>query len=228
MSRNPLYRSVELAATITDRVLVSFSAGKDSVVTLDLAVKHFKRVDAFFMYLAGGLRFQDGLIRYYEDKYGLAIHRVPHFMLSEWLRYGTYRQSDFDVPIVSVKEVYDYVRELSGTWWIAGGERVADSVWRRAVIKNSGSIDENRGRFYPLADWNKAEVLAYIRQRRLKVGVESERLGFSFRSLMPLDMIKIREAFPRDFETIKLWFPLVETGIKHHEFFGKTSGDAAQ
>ena len=227
MKQQPLMRSVSTAATVTERVLVSFSGGKDSVVALDLAMNHFKHVDIFFMYLAGDLSFQSSLIRYYEDKYGQPIIRVPHFMLSEWLRYGTYRDMDFDVPIVSVKQVYDYVRELTGTWWIAGGERIADSIWRRAMIKQSGSIDAKRGRFYPLADWSKADVLAYIRQRRLRVGLESTKLGFSFRSLMAADMIKIKEFFPGDFETIKRWFPLVETGIKHHEFFKNQTGPAA-
>ena len=206
---------------MTDHCLVGFSGGKDSVVALDLAFRHFKRVDAFFLYLVGGLSFNESIIRHYEDKHGIKIHRLPHFMLAEWLRYGTYRPADYDVPIVSVKETYDYARELTGAWWIAGGERIADSVWRRAMIKHSGSIDAKRGRLYPLADWDKAEVLAYIRQNRLRVGEESRKLGFSFASLLTREMLIIREAFPRDFETIKRWFPLVEAGIKQHEFFQK-------
>ena len=218
MKLSPLYRSISTAALITDRCLVSFSGGKDSVAALDLAFKYFKQVDAFFLYLVGGLSFNESIIKFYEDKHGFQIHRLPHFMLAEWLRYGTYRPPDYDVPIVSVKQTYDFARELTGTWWIAGGERIADSVWRRAMIKQSGSIDAKRGRLYPLADWNKAEVLAYIRQHRLRVGEESRRLGFSFASLLANEMMIVREAFPRDFETIKRWFPLVEAGIKQYEF----------
>ncbi len=202
---------------ITDTAIVAFSGGKDSVVALDVCVKRFKTVHAFYMYLVGGLTFSDRIIKFYEDRYGLKIHKVPHFMLSEWLRYGTFRPADYSVPIVSPKNCYDYVRELTGAWWIGGGERIADSVWRRAMIKNSGSIDEKRGRFYPLADWTKSHVLSYIRQNRLLVGEESAKLGFSFRSLLPEDMVKIKAAYPRDYETIKKWFPLVEAGVKHHE-----------
>ena len=228
MTLLPLYRSVETAATITDRVLVSFSGGKDSVVTLDLCSRHFKHVEGFFMYLVKGISFQENIIRYYEDKYGIPIHRIPHFMLSEFLRYGLFRLWDNSCPIVSVKETYDYIREKSGIWWIAAGERIADSVVRRAIIKNSGTIDEKRGRFYPVAEWKKDDIRAYIRQRRLKVGIESSKLGFSFRSFMPEELIALKENFPRDYEKIREWFPLVDAGIINHEIKEGRYGEVQQ
>ena len=217
MNGLPLFRSVETAAAITDRVLVSFSGGKDSVVTLDLCMRHFKHVECFFMYQVRGLSFQESILRYYEDKYGIPIHRIPHFELSDWLRNGLFRSYDFSCPIVSVKETYDYVREGTGIWWIAAGERIADSMWRRAMIKSSGTIDVKRGRFYPVAEWNKDHVRGYIKQRRLKVGIESEKLGFSFRSFAPQDLIAIRQFFPKDYAKIKEWFPLVDVSIIQHE-----------
>lgn len=217
MNRLPLFRSVETAAAITDRVLVSFSGGKDSVITLDLCMRHFRQVEGFFMYQVRGLSFQESILRYYEDKYGIPIHRIPHFELSDWLRNGLFRNYDFSCPLVSVKETYDYIRDNTGIWWIAAGERIADSVWRRAMIKSSGTIDEKRGRFFPIAEWSKEHVRGYIRQRRLKVGMESEKLGFSFRSFAPKDLIAIRKHFPADYARIKEWFPLVDVSIIQHE-----------
>lgn len=155
MPTRPLFRTVETAAAITDSVLVSFSGGKDSVATLDLCVKHFRHVEGFFMYYVKGLSFQEQICRYYEDRYGLPIHRVPHFELSQFLRYGLYRPTDFSVPVVSVKDVYNYLRLNTDIWWIAAGERIADSVWRRAIIKSSGTIDEKRGASIPWRNGGK-------------------------------------------------------------------------
>lgn len=220
----PLFRSVETAAAITDRVLVAFSGGKDSVVTLDVCMQYFKHVEAFFMYQIRGLSFQESILRYYEDRYGIPIHRIPHFELSQWLRYGLFRNYDFDCPIVSIKETYDYMRDNTDIWWIAAGERIADSVWRRAMIKRSGTIDIKRGRFFPIAEWNKDDVRAYIRQRKLRVGIESSRLGFSFRSLMGHDLMKIKDFFPQDYALIQRWFPLIDVSIIHYKMQGVCNG----
>lgn len=217
MKQLPLFRVVETAAAITDRILVGFSGGKDSVVTLDLCMKYFRHVEGFFMYQVEGLSFQESILCYYEDKYGIPIHRIPHFELSNWLRYGLFRNPDFETPIVSVKEIYDYMRENTDIWWIAAGERIADSIWRRAMIKSSGSIDIKRGRIFPISEWRKEDIQGYIRQRRLRVGVESQKLGFSFRSFIGKDLYIIKNAFPIDYEKIKRWFPLVDVSIINYE-----------
>ena len=225
-----LYDTLKTASKITDRILVGISCGKDSVVTLDLCKKFFPHVTGFFMYLVKGLEFQESALRHYERRYGIEILRVPHFMLSEWLRYGTMRQYDFNVPIVSTKETYDYIREQTGIWWIACEERISDSIVRRAMIKHSGTIDDQRGRIYPIAYWRKQEVLYYAKKERLRLSAENAALGFSFRSLMPKDLQAIKSRFPKDYEKIRSWFPLVEASRLQEEYYGNKEGvyDAKQ
>lgn len=215
-----LFDPVKTMSKISDTTIVLFSGGKDSAVTLDLCFKYFKHVKPVFMYLVRGLEFQERTIRWYEDKYDTEVLRVPHFMLSDFLRYGSFRPMDLDVPIVKTAEAYNYIREKTGVYWIAGGERISDSIIRRAMIKQSSSIDISRGRFFPLAYWRKKHVMSYIKQHNIPLSLESRELGFSFRSLEGRELSVIKEKFPKDFEKIKADFPLIEASIAWEKNYG--------
>ena len=217
MTKNLLH-AVTTARAVTDKVTVLFSGGKDSVCTLDLCRRFFpaQNVKAAFMYYVRGLSFQDQILDYYEKLYDMEIIRVPHFELSSFFRYGVLRPPDESVPNLKTAEVYDYIRELTGTYWLAGGERINDSMVRRAMIKRSGSIDRSRGRFYPLAEWSKSDVMEYIKKQHLKTSPESAVLGFSFRSLNDSEMMKIKQYYPEDYERIKRWFPLLDVTLNRY------------
>lgn len=221
MISTALYETVRTASMMTNRVLVGLSGGKDSVVTLDICARFFRHVQPFFLYLVPGLEFQERTLRYYEKRFGVEIVRAPHFMLSEFLRYGVFRMHDTSVPIVSTRETYDWLREKTGIYWIACGERITDSIIRRAMIKKSGSIDAKRGRIYPIAYWNKGEVMQHLKVRKLPLSEENRALGFSFRSLAPDNLIPIKTLYPEDYARMVAWFPLLEASIKQHEFFGE-------
>lgn len=220
MGNSQLYDPIKTQSMITDSVIVGFSGGKDSAACLDLCFKYFKNVQPFFMYIVPDLEFQERTLRYYEKRYKTEIIRVPHFMLSDFLRYGTFRLPDLDVPMVKTVELYNYLRELTDIYWIAAGERIADSIIRRAMIKESSSIDEQRGRFYPLAYWDINHVRSYNKANRLPLSLENKTLGYSFRSLMANDLMDIKKYFPDDYEKIKDMFPLVDVELKWGEMYG--------
>ena len=208
-----LLHGVTVASRIADTVTVLFSGGKDSAVTLHLCRRYFRSVNMAFMYYVPGLSFQERIVGYYENLCGIECLRIPHFELSEMLRYGLYRPYDYSVPVVKCADVYNYIRSLTGNYWLAGGERIDDSIVRRAMIKRAGSVDDKRGRFYPLAEWSKTDVNEYIAKNNLRFGEESAVLGHSFRSFDRGTLLAVEEHYPRDFELIKRWFPLCRAGM---------------
>lgn len=216
-----MYDPIKTQAKVTDSVIVAFSGGKESVVTLDLCNRYFKNVKAFFMYLVPGLSFQERTLRWYENKYNIEIMRLPCMDLAMAFRYGCFRGSDFSVPAISINDIYKYVRKEYDTWWIAAGERINDSIVRRAMMKKSGSIDVQRGRFYPVSAWTKNEILQYIKFHKLKLGEDSQKLGFSFKSLEGRELYMVKTYYPQDYEKILRVFPFAEASVKRFEKYGK-------
>lgn len=218
---NLLFDPIKTQAKVTDSVIVGFSGGKDSIVTLDLCFRYFKRVVPFFMYLVPNLEFQERMLKRYEEKYNTEIIRIPHFEVSEFLKYGSFTMMDFSVDVVGINDTYEYLRQKTGIHWIAAGERCADSIVRNAMIKKSGSIDYKRGRFYPLAYWKKNEVLQYIKQKKLYLSSEQRKIGFSFRSLAGCELAVIKEMYPADYEKILRVYPFAGAGVERFEKYGK-------
>lgn len=218
---NLLFDPIKTQASVTDSVIVGFSGGKDSIVTLDLCFRYFKRVVPYFMYLVPYLDFQEKTLKWYENKYNTEIIRIPHFEVSEFLKYGSFTMADWTVDVVGINDTYEYLREKTGIQWIAAGERCADSIVRNAMIKKSGSIDYKRGRFYPLAYWKKNEVLQYIKQKKLYLSPEQRKIRFSFRSLAGNELAIIKNMYPKDYEKILQVYPFAGAGVERFEKYGK-------
>lgn len=219
---------IRTAKVLTNRVLVSYSGGKDSAVTLDLCARHFDEVQAFFMYFVPGLSFQERILRWAEARYGIEIIRIPHFDCAMFLRGGTWADPDPEVAAVKIADVYGYMRERTGLHWIAAGERIADSIVRRAYITKRGTIDPQRGRIYPLAHWRKRDVTAYLRRNALRVSEESALFGWSFRDLMPRTLALVKQHYPEDFERILRHYPQAEVGVAWWEMYGREREAARQ
>ena len=173
------------------------------------------------MYICPNLSFQERTLCWYEKKYQTEIIRLPHMDVSEFFHYGSFRPPDPTFPIVSINDIYKYVRLETDMWWIAAGERIDDSIVRRAMMKKSGSIDVQRGRLYPISAWKKREVMDYIKFHNLYLSPDSKQLGFSFRSLLGKELAMIKQHFPDDYRKIINIYPFAEAGVLRYEQFGK-------
>lgn len=212
-----LYDPLKTQSKITDSVIVAFSGGKESVVVLDLCFRYFKKVKPFFMYICPGLSFEEKTLAWYEKRYQTEIMRLPHNEASVWLHYGYFTAIDLEFPMVSSNDIYNYVRQETGIEWIAGGERIADSMWRKAFMKKSSSIDMIRRRIFPVIEWRKQDIMNYIKYHHLYLGDDSKVLGFSFRSLQGNELVQIKKHFPDDYEKILRLYPLAGASVLREE-----------
>lgn len=212
-----LFDGIKTMSKISDSVLVAFSGGKESVVVLDMCFRYFKHVQPFFQYAVPGLSFNEKLLTWYENKYNTEIIRLPIETTGTMFRYGIYTIPDPTFPVVSETDVWNYVRHETGIWYVAGGERINDSMMRRARIKHSGTIDELQGRMFPVAMWKTQEIYDYIKHHKLFLAKEQKVLKHSLRIFHPEDLLYIQKNLPDDYDRILHMFPLAGAIIKKAE-----------
>jgi hypothetical protein len=80
-----------------------------------------------------------GGLAWYEAKYGINIHRVPHPMLSTWLKWGIFRKENYSIAEISfadmemgVEEMGDeflYTQALNSGSLFAVGAQNADTLF---------------------------------------------------------------------------------------------------
>lgn len=215
-----LFDPVKTMSRITDSVLVGFSGGKESIVVLDLCMRYFKNVKVFFEYMVPDLTFEERTLRWYENHYNIEIIRFPCEDLSEYFYYGVFRASDPTFPHVSETDVFNYLRLQNDIWWVATGERINDSIMRRARIKKSSSIDANFGRMYPVANWTEKEIRDYIKHKKLYLSPEQKTRGHSVTCFGANDLTYIKEHYPEDFEKIVYLYPFAGAIVKRNEMKG--------
>ena len=204
------------------QVLLGFS-GKDSLVCLDLLIKAGVIVKPFFMYFISDLSWQEGYLRQIESKYNLSILRVPHWQLGGMYREGVLRGRTVEAaktPRTTLADLEALVRKRLNCLdtYIAYGWCKKDSLQRRAVLTKEGSISHRLNRCYPIAEWSRKEVLAYVKFNRLPLSPEYVIFNDqSFGSLDPNHLRIVKEKFPVDWERIKAQFPDIEANLLHDE-----------
>lgn len=206
--------------------IVAFSTGKDAAATLDLCVKHFDRVEAFYMYLVPDLEFQERYLRARERQYSIPIHRIPHWTLADMYRGASLRfpTKQSNVRQVRIRDTYAYMRKKTGIEWVATGERCQESLERNAQIRRVEGVNPKRRVFWPVGFWSESQVFSYLKQCGLALSSEyNHNAGGSFSCLWYHHLAPIRDRFPEDFAKIVKFFPFIPAQMMRYE-----QGNAAE
>ena len=212
------FLELENIANLDNKILVSYSGGKDSLIVLDLCSKIFKQVICFFMYLVPGISICEQQIKYAEDRYGCEVVQYPHWLLSHLFKNGVYCNNSFkhdDLPYLKPKDIYAMVREDTGMWQVATGMKKSDTLWRRRNLSS-----ETPGVINPLIDWNKYEVLAYCKIHNIPLPDSAEG-NVSGIDLSERSLLWLHDKYPEDFKRILKLFPFAEVPIYRRQFYGE-------
>lgn len=100
---------------------------------------------------------------------------------------------------------------------VADGVRAADSPMRRISIKTHGSISRNRGRYHPVWDWLKADLVNAFRSSGVRLPVDYEMFGRSFDGLDIRFLAPLKRHRPADYRRVLEWFPLADLEVYRQE-----------
>lgn len=158
---------VKSQASRYDAVLVAYSGGKDSLVTIDLLAKYFKRIEGFCMSFVVGLDVTKKYIQFAKDRWGVDIQEIEHWAARKQKLNGLRcPPTDVEGPL-SLAETIAEQKKAYGIDLCATGTRAAESLGRRAGLRRreqgiaSGAWP---GDWHPIAWWTRGEVVAYLNQ----------------------------------------------------------------
>ena len=217
MKLSNTYHNLKEAKEYSDRVLVAFSGGKDSLMTLDLCKRIFKKVECFYMYLVPGLKCIEEPIEMHCEKNKVKLHKLPHFNLSQYFKRGIYapriRADRF--RYLKQRDIEEYLRKICGIHWIAYGHRMDDSISRRFYLRKCGVNNWKHLRLFPLYNYRKSEVMDYLKYRKIKFkitrfGAEKRKRTTGF-DLTSRSILWLKENHPNDYQKVVEFFPDIES-----------------
>lgn len=212
----------------TDTVFLSFSCGKDAIGAWLAIRDKFPKIIPFYLYLIPDLEFVEQSLAYYESVFDCRIHRLPNPNTYRMLKRLVFQAPEncaitenSSLENFTHDDCVQYLIEDYGypeTAWTATGVRAIDSPMRMASIKRHGAYNERRKTFFPVYDWRKQRLLDEIIASGIKLPVDYHLFGRTFDGIDRRFTEPIKKYFPRDYERIKQFFPLIEADIKRAEY----------
>jgi len=199
-------------------VLVSYSAGKDSMICLDLAKRVGARVEVFFMELVPGLRVIDERLAWAEARWQVKIRRYPHWLRAHFAREGIYcfHPKAGDVVQCDIDDIYTIARADAGIGLVVTGAKKGDSLWRRRTGATKFAQDDLKA---PLWEWSSRDVIGYLRSRELPVPATDGRSASGI-DLTEECITWLHDEHPEDFKRFEAQYPFCGAIVKRVELYG--------
>lgn len=226
-------RDLEALAKRHESVLVSFSGGKDSLVTMDLCAKFFKSVQAFFWYAVPGLEHIDKQLSLAKQRWGVNVIQIPHWDILNAFRDGVWcdvKDWMAGIPEITLRHAYAYCLRVTKASLIANGMKEADGWHRRMFFARTAQQGNAIWQYVvsPIRHWSKKDVLDYLTANGIPIPPLPPGAVGSGVGLMYADLTWLHDTYPNDFKKLLRWFPYAEAVTKRREWFEREEAEPAK
>ena len=204
---------IRSVAEKSNRAILFYSCGKDSIALLDMMAQEFDEVVCVFMYFVKDLEHIDKYIRFSKSKYkNVRFEQVPHWILTQIHNTGLYCVPK-KTRLMKLSTIIQAMKLKTGIDYVFIGEKQADNMNRRIKLRQYEleAISTTKN-VYPLSKWRDGDVLTYIRKKRLPIPINyGKKKNRSVGVVFDEDVyVWLRENYPEDLQKILKEYPLSE------------------
>ncbi len=224
-NRNELCKYV--AEVDNKETVLSFSCGKDSIGAYLELRKHFDKIHLFYYYLVPGLEFVENNVQYYEKVFNTHIIRVPNPYFYRMLREMVFQPPtnvfnllNMNLPKYDWTDLEHWVKtdlQLKTDMYVATGVRMSDSLARMVHFKQHGCLSESKRKYYPIWDITAKELYKSFKDNNIKLPRDYELWGRTFDGIDYKFLSVIKKEYPKDFERIQEFFPMIELELLRYQ-----------
>ncbi len=188
-----------------ENVAVMFSCGRDSICMLDLFMKHARSSvgSVIFMYYCPGLSYEEKILRYYENRYKITIHRIAHPDIAAMVNSRVPKGRR-----LRVADAEKLIRADFEALWTAWGYRKDESLQRRGQLTlTEYGIDWKYRKVFPLAEWTAPHIRRYAISGKLLLPVEYQNNMRDLNTFKGDSLLYIHNNYPEDYERIVAMYP---------------------
>ncbi|WP_288896905.1 phosphoadenosine phosphosulfate reductase family protein [uncultured Capnocytophaga sp.] len=204
-------RVIDTVRKKTNRVLLFYSCGKDSIALLHWCAKNFSEVVCVFMYFVKDLEHINKFINFSKKQYpNISFIQRPHYALTYINKSGLFCTPQ-NTRILKLSDIIQSVRIETQIEYVFLGMKQSDSMNRRIMLRQYElQAISPTNLVYPFSLWKDKDVLRYISNNRLPKPIQysnKKSNGITF----DLDVyLYLREHYPNDLQKILDVYPLSE------------------
>lgn len=218
----------EIAKKSKGVCFLGFSRGKDSVCAWLNLKKYFHRIIPFHCALVPKLGFAEEALKYYEYEFDTHIIRMQDSAVAMDIRRAVFQlpmddkfNDEWGFFDYDKHDIIDLLRKKLSlpNAWCAFGINASDSLERRIYVTNMKGRNPNHKTFYPCYDWKHEKIIEAVKDSGLKLSPEYKFVNRTIAGMPNHNWLRpLRDNYPKDYETIKRYYPLCEASLLRMEY----------